>query len=405
LISSGEQAVSLAYDKADRLEGLTLPDGIEQVYGYDKAGEATSIAYKKGKSTLGEIDYGYDPNGQTEAMWGSYARLGLPKVVESAKYNAGNELTEREGKELEYDGNGNLISDGSSKYSWNARNQLTQISGATTASFGYDPFGRRESKTLGGTTTDLLYDGPNVVQESVEGSVTANLLTGLEMDQLFSRSTKSGTDSYLTDRLGSVIGLANGSGEVETTYTYDPFGSATEAGKASDNPHQFTGRENDGTGLQYNRARYYSPADGRFISQDPAGFEGSGSNLYWYANGDPVDFTDPSGEHFVIGNWPSEAPSVSSTPFSPNIFGIPPLFAEPQPNFEDPSQPPGPDREWRPKGDTPGTGKGSWWNPNTKEQLRPALKDKAHGSHYDRKRRDEEKGHRVYPDGREEKKK
>jgi RHS repeat-associated protein len=239
-------------------------------------------------------------------------------------------MIEREGKELSYDGNGNLTSDGSNEYSWDARGQLDGISGANNASFGYDPFGRRISKTLGATTTDLLYDGSNVVQESVEGSVTADLLTSQRPDQLFARITGSGTDSYLTDRLGSTIALANGSAEVETSYSYDPFGRATEAGEPSDNPFQFTGREDDGTGLQYNRARYYSPTMARFISQDPAGFAGSGSNLYWYTFNDPLDFTDPSGEcapwegcvpnpittaeeaGHTIGNWVNDAPGVAS---------------------------------------------------------------------------------------------
>ncbi len=329
-VAGGEQNVSLGYDKADRLEHLTLPDGIEQRYGYDKAGETTSIAYKHGESTLGEIDYAFDVDGRTEAMWGSYARLALPEALKSAKYNAGNEMIEREGKELSYDADGNPTSDGSSEYSWDARGQLSAISGAHSASFGYDPFGRRISKTLGGTTTELLYDGPNVVQESVEGSVTADLLTGLRPDQLFARMTGGGTDSYLTDKLGSTIALANGSAETKTSYTYDPFGGATEAGEPSDNPFQFTGRENDGTGLQYNRARYYNPMTGRFISRDPAGFNGSGSNLYWYTFSDPLDFTDPSGEcapwelcipnpitttedaAHKIGNWVSNAPGAAS---------------------------------------------------------------------------------------------
>jgi len=343
-VASEGQAATLGYDKADRLEDLTLPDGIEQLYGYDKAGQATSIAYKHGESTLGEIDYAYDPNGQTEAIWGSYARLGLPEALKSAKYNAANELTEREGKELSYDADGNLTADGSSEYAWDARGQLAEISGGTSASFGYDPFGRRVSKTLGETTTDMLYDGPNVAQESVGGSVTGNLLTGLIPDQLFARTTGAGTDSYLTDRLGSAIGLANGSAEVKTTYTYDPFGGSTEAGEASDNPFQFTGRENDGTGLQYNRARYYSPSTARFISQDPAGFEGSGPNLYGYVGGSPLDLVDPTGEIGFsisipdpidigqnllggaadnlqesanqIGDWVSDAPGVVS-----EIFG------------------------------------------------------------------------------------
>lgn len=154
--------------------------------------------------------------------------------------------------------------------------------------------------------------------------------------------------------------------------------------------------------LQYNRARYFSPAGARFISQDPAGFEGSGSNLYWYANADPLDFTDPSGEYFKIGDWPSDAPSVGSLPiFIEATEGRPTAF----PNWLAPQLPPAPGWEWYPLGETPGTGKGSWWNPETEEQLRPDLESEEHGPHYDYKRRRERgKGYRVYPDGRIEKK-
>jgi len=50
----------------------------------------------------------------------------------------------------------------------------------------------------------------------------------------------------------------------------------------------------DGTGLQYRRARYYDPLVGQFTQIDPIGMRG-GLNLYGYANGDPVNFRDPSG--------------------------------------------------------------------------------------------------------------
>lgn len=44
-------------------------------------------------------------------------------------------------------------------------------------------------------------------------------------------------------------------------------------------PTKFTGRENDGTGLYFYRARYYNPTYQRFIAQDPIGFAGGDPNL------------------------------------------------------------------------------------------------------------------------------
>jgi RHS repeat-associated protein len=77
------------------------------------------------------------------------------------------------------------------------------------------------------------------------------------------------------------------------TYTvqFSPAGAVT----ASDNSYQFAGRQNDGNGLYYNRARYYNPAWGRFISEDPLGFGGGDVNLYAYAGGNPINFNDPTG--------------------------------------------------------------------------------------------------------------
>lgn len=57
------------------------------------------------------------------------------------------------------------------------------------------------------------------------------------------------------------------------------------------NSYEFTGRENDGAGLYYYRARYYSPTLQRFIAQDPIGFHG-GLNLYSYVGDDPIDVFD-----------------------------------------------------------------------------------------------------------------
>jgi RHS repeat-associated protein len=52
--------------------------------------------------------------------------------------------------------------------------------------------------------------------------------------------------------------------------------------------------QRDATGLSYRRNRYYDPGSGQFTQADPIGIAG-GLNLYGYANGDPVNFSDPFG--------------------------------------------------------------------------------------------------------------
>jgi RHS repeat-associated protein len=285
-----------------------LVDGIEEKYGYDEANELTSIVYKHSSTTLGELDYSYNTNSAREATWGSYARTGLPEAITAAEYNADNEQTERNSKKQTYDNDGHLTSDATSEYKWNTRGQLTEISGGTKASFSYDPFGRRISKTIAGTTTKVFYDGPNAVQET-QGAATTNLLTGLAPDRTFARTTSKGTETLLTDALGSTIALAGSTAKAETSYTYDPFGHTTSEGTASENPFQYAGSENDGTALYYNRARYYSPVASRFISQDPLGQEGSGTNLYRYVDNTPTNATDPYGTNLT-------GPSPGLTPGS-----------------------------------------------------------------------------------------
>jgi RHS repeat-associated protein len=49
------------------------------------------------------------------------------------------------------------------------------------------------------------------------------------------------------------------------------------------------------TGFQFNRARYYDPRIGRWISQDPLGFDAGDSNLYRYVHDRSTFATDPSG--------------------------------------------------------------------------------------------------------------
>lgn len=303
-ITQGAATVSFGYDNAGHRTSLTLPNGVVTEYGYDNSSQLISLTYKKGGVVLGNLTFEYDAAGRCTKMGGSYARTGLAQSLAAATYNAANQQTSFGVQTLTYDLNGNLTGDGTNTYTWNARNQLVAITGpGLSASFQYNAFGARVSKTVNGVTTEYLYDGLNVVQEQSGGVAVANMLAG-GVDEVFTRADAGGTWSPLVGAAGSTIAVTNASGAVQTEYTYDPFGRTTATGSASANTAQYTGRENDGTGLYYYRGRYYSPALQRFISEDPIGMAG-GLNLYRYVGNNPISLRDPLG---LKPNNPGDSP-------------------------------------------------------------------------------------------------
>jgi RHS repeat-associated protein len=197
--------------------------------------------------------------------------------------------------------NGNLTSDGVNLYTWNARNQLLAMTGpGVTASFSYDALGRRQSRSVNGASTQFLYDGLNPIQEAGSTGL-AILLTGLGIDEYLTRTDAAGAWTLVTDALGSTVTLTDASGLVQTQYTYEPFGATAVTGPTDANAFQYTGRENDGTGLYYYRARYYSPARQRFIAEDPMEFQAGELNLYAYAMNNPLRYRDPYG--LALDDW------------------------------------------------------------------------------------------------------
>jgi RHS repeat-associated protein len=239
---------------------------------------------------------------QRTQVGGSWTRTGLPAAINSATYNGANQQTAFGGATLTYDQNGNLTGDGTNTYTWDARNRLASISGPVPGSFVYDAFGRRQRKTIDGTITDFVYDGVNPVRQAV-GASTVDLLTGMGIDEYLMRTDASSSRDPLSDAFGSTVSLSDASGTVQTEYSYEAFGTATVSGSASTNELRYTGREEDGTGLDYYRARYYHPGLQRFISEDPIGFAGGDANLYTYVFNAPLDFTDSSGMAIDPISW------------------------------------------------------------------------------------------------------
>jgi RHS repeat-associated protein len=309
-IAQETRIVALEYDPVGRRTRLTLPNGVVTDYQYDVASRLTGVTYRNALGTLGDLSYQYDASGSLLELGGSLARTLLPDPVTTAAHDAENRQLTFGDKTLSYDANGNLTSlvdpSGLTTYTWDARNRLVALSGpGMSASFTYDSFGRRLSKTVNGATTRYLYDGPDIAQEITDsGSLAYLRLLGIDAPL-----ARDGAEFYLADGLGSIVGLTDGAGTLATRYVYEPFGRTTTEGVMSGNPLQFTGRENDGTGLHYYRARYYAPALHRFLGQDLV--LRPGANRYAYVRNTPLNAIDPFGLDTIIiyGGAPFKGPN------------------------------------------------------------------------------------------------
>jgi len=292
--------VGLGYDNANRRTSLTYPNGTNTSYSYDNASRLTSIIHNGPSGLLESLAYTYDAAGNRISLTRTNGTAtNLPAAVQAA-YDAANEQIQfnAASPNQTFDANGNLTAQtdvmGTTTYTWDARNRLIAQAGpGVSASFVYDALDRRISKTINSVTTGYLHDGQDIVQEIGGSAVGANYVRSLTVDEPFVRQMASGNEFYHADALGSSLALTNAAGATAVSYSYEAFGKTTVTGTSS-NPFQYTGRENDGTGLYYNRARHYSPTLHRFIAQDPIGLRG-GINSYAYVVNNPTKFDDPYG--------------------------------------------------------------------------------------------------------------
>jgi RHS repeat-associated protein len=174
---------------------------------------------------------------------------------------------------------------------------------------GTNPTGDRVSQTNGTTTTQYLVDptgmGSVVAEFGSGGNLVNHFAYGLGLTS--SLSASGSAQFYQFDGSANTVAVTGSGGSVLDTYSYLPFGEKVSTGSVP-NPFTFAGQvgiSDDGDGLYYMRARYYDPTIGRFISEDPMGFNGGDVNFYAYVGNNPLGYIDPSGYARKPGKTPN----------------------------------------------------------------------------------------------------
>ncbi len=308
-----ESFAYLLNPRGDRAQELRS-DGRKRDFVYDEYYRLMSETVTGGPTIAnGQITYSFDQYGNRTARASTISDL----LTQSFTYDVDDRIVGDS-----YDGNGNTLSStnipsdfqGTDIYDFRNRLIRRTKAGGVTVDCIYDAEGNRTRKVVttgGGTSvTNYLVDENSltgyaqVVEERAAGG-------GLESAFIFghdliSRRTPAGPPEifYLYDGGGSVVGVANASGTILESYTYDGFGNPLDSPVVGMTDYRYRGEQLDpDLGLYYLRQRFSNPVTGRFWTADRfEGFKEEPMSLhrYLYTHANPVSNTDPSGMFTLV---------------------------------------------------------------------------------------------------------
>ncbi len=339
-----------SYDNVGNLLSVTYPNGVGTEYTYDSLNRLITVTTRDSSSAViasydytlsitgnrtrvvedggRSVDYTYDALSRlveedivdpvygnqtisyTYDAFGNRLTKTEPAGVTTNTYDANNRLLSANGPAglvtYTYDANGNTVQESvggtNADYSYDYENRLTSVQiGSDLTTYGYDADGMRVLKTAGTEERRYLVDKNRAYAQVLEerngsGTVVASYTHGVD---LIGQDRGAGFSFYHHDGQRSTRAMTDASETVTRGYNYDAFGRVLDEFGAEVNDHLFRGEHfDDESGLYYLRARYYDPAQGRFLTADP--FPGAirkpiSLHRYMYADGDPVNLMDPTG--------------------------------------------------------------------------------------------------------------
>ncbi|MBI5041168.1 MAG: hypothetical protein HZB57_08220 [Gammaproteobacteria bacterium] len=373
------------YDDTLNIDTVTTLAGLHD-YGYDGINRLTQALHPASTGLPAQEDFAYDKVGNREA----------PADPAAYGYDTNNRITASPNRTYQFDDDGNQLSRGDgATFEYDHDNRLTRSqNGTTTATYAYDPFGQRRSKsvTVGSTTTTTwyLWDG-DVLLAEYNGTGTEQKRYAYLPDSYVPTQMKDINGTYdvhsdhlqtpktLTNQSQAVVWKADYTAYGETVINANPDGDANSITLNQRYPGQYADSE---TGLYYNYFRDYDPTTGRYVEADPIGLEG-GVNVYAYALLNPLAFIDPRGLSSELPNPNDDGvpggpwkPRPGTEPSDGQWLG-PPIPKQPAPECHyvpDKNHGGPPDADdyyWK----TYSGGERKWWTNNGK----PSSPEQAHG--------------------------
>ncbi|WP_327376318.1 DNRLRE domain-containing protein [Streptomyces sp. NBC_01216] len=318
--SSGEWAESArrtySYDSLGRLadDTVTTPDGVTEiistVYGYDLDDRLTSKE-TAGTAGAGKNTYTYDLAGRLASWTKGDSTTAYAWDAAGNRVRAGTTTAS-------YDERNRLLDDGHATYNYTPRGTLATIrTGINTRALAFDAFERKVS------------DGPSTYTYDSLDRVETHGPTAFHYDGGSNNLLNDGTSEYsrtpggallasndgttaqwtVTDQHTDLIASLNSEGTtVHASRAYDPFGKTTASNGTNPSIGYQSGWNDTTTGDVNMAARWYQPDTGDFTSRDTWQLDPTPSgqaNRYVYAEGDPLNVTDPTGHNGVCrcGGW------------------------------------------------------------------------------------------------------
>ncbi|MDR8364395.1 RHS repeat-associated core domain-containing protein [Pseudomonas sp. JL3] len=322
----------------NRQQGLLLSE-----YAYDEQGRLKAHAVSQLQHPLYRRDYAYSANGNLDHIADtrhgqrSYQYDALDRLIrvrhsrdqppESFAHDPagnllmqdhpgvakvlGNRLLMQGDRHYDYDAFGNLIRERRgtaqklvTEYHYDCQHRLigATLPNGSQATYRYDAFGRRISKSVDGKTTEFFWQGDHLVAEHSQDHHRSYIYepgTFRPLAMLDGKGPRQACPFYYQlDHLGTPQELTDYSGDIIWAARYTAYGRLTRLNRDThqvlDQPLRFQGQYFDAeTGLHYNRHRYYNPEVGRYLTPDPSKLAGGLNQCQYTRN--PTGWVDPLG--------------------------------------------------------------------------------------------------------------